>query len=316
MKKAVLLINLGTPAAPNKSAVKDFLKLFLADKRVINLPRILWWPILHSFVLPAYSQQSAKRYRQIWSDETGSPLAYYTEKQAQQLQKLLPDSQIEYAYSYSHPLIEEALKKLSDNGADEITCIAMDPQYSTTTGGAIADSIHSFFLGKTQVPNLRLITHFYDRQDYIQALSSDINQALGNHDYDALLLSYHGLPQKYVDQGDPYAMQCQENTSLLKDHLPADLKIIQSYQSKFGPGQWLLPATDEMLKELPQQGIKRILIAAPAFLSDCIETIQELGVENRQIFMQAGGKRFDLLPCLNDQLSLTQVFANMVLNRA
>lgn len=314
MKKAVLLINLGTPAAPNKQAVRSFLKRFLSDQRVINLPHVLWWPILNGFVLPGYSKKSAQRYQKIWSPETGSPLDYYTRKQAQQLQALLPEYQVAYAYSYSHPLIEEALQQLSQAGVGEITCIAMDPQYSTTTGGSIADDIHRYYLRKTQIPNLKLITHFFAREDYLQALSTSIKQNLAQHHYDALILSYHGLPQKYVDQGDPYAQQCLATTNLLKQYLPSDLKIIQTYQSKFGPGQWLQPATDETLKNLPKQGIKRVLIAAPAFLSDCIETIQELGVENRQIFMDAGGQRFDLVPCLNDQMSLTKVFAHLVLD--
>lgn len=312
MKKGVLLINLGTPAAPTATAVRPFLHRFLGDPRVINTPRAIWLPILNLMILPKRPAASAAKYKQIWSKDHGSPLDYYTKRQTAQLQALLPDYRVDYAYSYSHPLISEGLQKMADAGVSQLTIIPLYPQYSTTTIGSVMDDINRFYYRRAHIPELHLISGFADRADYLDLLAGKIQQELDQDDYDQVVMSYHGIPISYVQNGDPYPQQCQATTAGVKARLKTKVPVIQTYQSKFGPAQWLTPATDATMKALPGKGVKRVLVVSPAFVADCLETLQGLDVENRAYFLDNGGQHFKLVPCFNDDPAFTKVLAQIV----
>lgn len=315
MKKGVLLINLGTPKAPTAQEVRPFLHRFLGDPRVINTARAIWLPILNLMILPKRPAASAAKYKQIWSIEHGSPLAYYTEKQTEQLQKLLPDYRVDYAYSYSHPLIHEGLQKMADAGVDHLTIIPMYPQYSTTTIGSVMDDINRFYYRRARVPELHLVSGFADRSDYLDLLANKIQAELDNAEYDQIIMSYHGIPVSYVDNGDPYPKQCEATTAGVKQRLHTDVPVMQTYQSKFGPAEWLTPATADTMKQLPSKSVKRVLVVSPAFVADCLETLQELDVENRGYFMDNGGQSFKVVSCFNDDPAFTKVLANIVVGK-
>jgi ferrochelatase len=314
MKKGVLLINLGTPASPTPTAVREYLKRFLSDPRVIDMPAWKWKPILNTMILPHRPAKSAELYRQIWSKENGSPLLYYTQQQAQQLQELLPEHEVRFAMSYSHPLIATELERFDQNQITDLTIIPMYPQYSTTTVGSVVDDINRFYLERIKIPNLRVITDFCDFKPYIKALAAKIKAEIANFNPDQILFSYHGIPQSYVTKGDPYQERCETTTKLLRAELATEIPIQQTYQSRFGPDEWLKPATDETLKQLPANGTKRVLVVAPSFVADCLETLHELDVENRDYFLTNGGEDFRLVPALNADESFTQVLRQLVLN--
>lgn len=312
MKQGVLLINLGTPDSPTAKDVRPFLHRFLGDPRVINMPRPIWLAILNLMILPKRPAASAKKYQQIWSDKTGSPLAHYTQQQTAQLQKLLPDYVVDYAYSYSHPLIEEGLDKMAKAGVNKLTIIPMYPQYSTTTIGSVMDDINRFYYRRAQIPELHVISGFTDRDDYLDLLASYVQRELDKGQYDQVVMSYHGIPVSYAEHGDPYPQQCQSTTDGVKARLHTTVPVMQTFQSKFGPSEWLTPATADTMKILPKKGVKRVLVISPAFVADCLETVNELGMENRGYFMANGGEAFKLVPCFNGDPAFTQVLKNIV----
>lgn len=313
MKKGVLLINLGTPQTPTTEDVREYLQRFLSDPRVIDMPAWKWKPILNTMILPKRPAKSAKLYQQIWSPEHGSPLLYYTKQQALQLQKLLPDYVVKFAMSYSDPLISDVLTEFEAAKVDDLTIIPLYPQYSTTTVGSVADDINRFFYRRSVIPNLHLITDFCDFKPYIQALAAKIAASLAEFKPDLLLLSYHGIPKSYVAKGDPYQQRCELTTKLLLTELKLKVPVKQTYQSRFGPDEWLTPATDATLKTLPAQVVKRVLVASPSFVADCLETLHELEIENREYFLTSGGKDFALVPALNADPAFTQVLRQLVL---
>lgn len=306
------MINLGTPTAPTAQAVRPYLRRFLADPRVINLSRFLWLPILNLMVLPKRPAASAAKYRQIWSSRYGSPLAYYTQKQATQLQELLPDYQVTYAYSYSQPFIADALARLEKAGIEKLTIIPLYPQYSTTTIGSVIDDINRFYFRRAHIPELHISSGFTDRDDYLDLLANKIQTELDRGQYDRVVMSFHGIPVSYAQHGDPYPQQCSATTAGVKARLHTEVPVIQTYQSKFGPAKWLTPATADTLKRLPPKGAKRVLVVSPAFVADCLETLHELAIENRGYFMDHGGQTFHLVPCFNDDPAFTKILRNMV----
>lgn len=315
LKQGVLLINLGTPEAPTAAAVRPYLRRFLGDPRVITMPRALWLPILNLMILPKRPAASATKYQQIWSPEYGSPLAHYTEQQANQLQKSLPNHTVAYAYSYSKPFITEALAKMEEAGVQRLTIIPLYPQYSTTTIGSVMDDINRFYYRRAQVPELRITSGFASRNDYLDLLAHNIQAELDKDKYDLILMSFHGIPVSYAKNGDPYPQQCQDTTDGVKARLHTDVPVLQTYQSKFGPAEWLKPATADTVKVLPQKGVKRVLVVSPAFVADCLETLHELDIENRTYFMDNGGQFFKVVRCFNDDSAFTEVLKNIVLNK-
>ncbi|MGM9892496.1 ferrochelatase [Limosilactobacillus sp.] len=315
MKKGVLLINLGTPDEPTAKAVRPYLRRFLGDPRVINTPRSIWLPILNLMILPTRPAASAAKYQQIWSADHGSPLAYYTEQQAAQLQRRLPDYQVAYAYSYSKPLIADALTQMETAGVQRLTIVPLYPQYSTTTIGSIMDDINRFYYRRTHVPELHIINGFADRSDYLDLLAHNIQAELNQNKYDQIIISFHGIPVSYAQNGDPYPQQCQATTEGIRQRLDTDIPIIQTYQSKFGPAKWLTPATADLLKELPKKNIKRVLVISPSFVADCLETLHELDIENRHYFMKNGGQFFKVVRCFNADPAFTSILQKIVLGK-
>lgn len=298
MKKGILLINLGTPKSPTAKHLRPYLRRFLGDKRVIATPDVIWKPVLELMILPRRPKFSAQMYKKIWSAEYGSPLAYYTKRQAELLQALVPDTVVKYAFSYSEPDISQVLAEFEAQKVTELCIIALYPQYSTTTVGSVSDDVMRFYHKRTYVPNLKFVTSFYENETYLKLLADKIKEYWSKKAYDKLIISYHGIPESYVKKGDPYQAQCEETTAKLQAMLP-DIEILHTYQSKFGPAKWLEPATDETIKHLPKQGCKKLLVISPSFVADCLETLYELELENRVYFEQAGGECYDVIPCLN-----------------
>ncbi|WP_159721274.1 ferrochelatase [Enterococcus sp. CSURQ0835] len=311
-KKGILLINLGTPAAPEKKAVKQYLARFLSDRRVIKTPRFLWLPLLHGIILNTRPKKSARLYQKIWQAD-GSPLLIYAENQRQLLQERLPDTTVALAMSYSQPLIKNALAHLIEQGINELTVIPMYPQYSGTTVGSVFDDVMGFFRGQDTIIDLRFIRSFYDHPRYIAYYVEKIKQALTQHDVDAIVFSYHGIPADYVTAGDTYPTECAATTRLITSQLP-EIPHFQSFQSKFGPGKWLTPATIELMQQLPNQGYQKILVVAPGFIADCLETVEELEQENKNHFLANGGQQFIYVPPFNADPELAMIFAELAQN--
>ena len=300
-KTAVLLINLGTPDAFDTASVRTYLKQFLSDRRVIDLPRWKWLPILHGIVLRVRPAKSANLYKSIWMED-GSPLLLYSEKQKIQLQARIESEKLKVslAMNYGNPSIDDELEKLHQWGVRKLIIVPLFPQYSSTTTASIWDSVQRSLSKWRDIPEVCFIRDFADHPKWIELLSKRIQNGLSEFGTpDAIVLSYHGIPLRYAHAGDDYPIRCRTTTDALRKQFP-NLNFVESFQSKFGKEPWLEPATSEALKQLAQQGKKNIHIIAPAFTAECLETLEELEVENRETFMQAGGKQYHYLPAAND----------------
>ncbi|MDA9470902.1 ferrochelatase [Enterococcus sp. 5H] len=309
-KKGVIIVNLGTPDKPETKEVRAYLKRFLGDKRVIDTNRFIWLPVLHGIILRTRPKKSAALYQQVWQ-EAGSPLLIYTKSQAEQLQARFPDHVVRYAMSYSRPLIPEVLKEMQDLGVTDLTIIPLYPQYSTTTTAPIFDEVAKFYLKAEVIPSLHFIQSFYDEPLYIEALANQIKQALAEKTVDKIVFSYHGVPVSYIAKGDHYLEHCQQTTQAVMEQV-GDVPFISTFQSKFGPAEWLTPATDQTLKDLPKQGTKNILIITPGFVSDCLETIEEIEKENYGYFMENGGEHFHYIHPFNDDPIFVDILEHLI----
>lgn len=312
--KGVLLINLGTPDSPTPKAVRKYLKVFLGDQRVIQMPKLIWWPLLNGIILPIRSKKSAALYQSIWTSE-GSPLLTYTKKQTERLQASLPDYDVKYAMSYSNPTIAQVLSEFEAAGIMDLTIIPLYPQYSTTTTGSVYDDILKFYLKRQKQPTLRLVSDFLEIPLYAKAMGEKIQQALDKYPVDQVVLSYHGIPKSYVEKGDPYDQRCQLCTQLIMQEVTTKVDYCQTYQSKFGPNEWLQPATDETLKTLPQKGVKNVLVVTPSFVADCLETLEEIESENKNYFIENGGQNFNVVRPFNDDLVFNEILKTIVLSQ-
>ncbi|WP_337880715.1 ferrochelatase [Rheinheimera sp.] len=309
---AVVLVNLGTPAAPEVPAIKAYLKQFLSDKRVVDYPDILWQPILQLAILPFRSRKVAKAYQSIWWPE-GSPLRVITERQVDALQQQLP-IKVCYAMTYGEPAIGHVLQKLTEQGVQRIVVLPLYPQYSATTTAAVSDQVGAFLRSCRDQPEIRFHKHYHRHPLYRQALAESVRHHWQEHGQaDALLLSFHGIPKRFVELGDPYEKHCFETAAQLAEDLnwPQE-KVIVSFQSRVGKEQWLQPYTDQLLETLPAQGIKGLQVLSPAFAADCLETLEELAVENKEIFLHAGGESYQYIAALNDSPAHIGVFAAIV----
>jgi ferrochelatase len=297
----VLVTNLGTPDAPERGALKRYLKQFLWDPRVVEVPRPLWWLILNGIILNVRPSRSAAAYRTVWT-EAGSPLLLHTKAQAEALQQSLgEDVAVAFAMRYGNPGIEPAIDQLLATGVRKLVVLPLYPQYSGPTGGSTFDAVTDYLRRRRWVPELRFLNHYCDHPAYIAALAESVREHWEQHGRaDKLLLSYHGEPQRYLDQGDPYYCQCQKTSRLLAAALELNEdQYLTTFQSRFGREPWLKPYTDDTLRELPGQGVKSVQVVCPGFAADCLETLEEIGVENRSYFEQAGGERYEYIPCLN-----------------
>lgn len=296
----VLLINLGTPDAPEPGAVRRYLAEFLTDPRVIEIPPWLWRPILHGVVLRLRPKKSAHAYRQVWSEE-GSPLAAITRRQARALQQRLGQAAtVDWAMRYGNPGIAGAVEKMARAGCERILAAPLYPQYCSATTASAQDAIFAALAELRWQPALRTLPPYFDDAPYIDALASDLERQLSALEFrpQRLLLSFHGMPKRTLELGDPYHCHCQKTARLLGEQLSIPTDI--AFQSRFGRTQWLEPSTESLLARYPAEGVNRIAIAAPGFSADCVETLEELGIRGKATFLEAGGERFARLDCLND----------------
>nr|WP_170003336.1 ferrochelatase [Pseudopontixanthobacter vadosimaris] len=309
-KIGLLIVNLGTPDAPDAKSVKRYLAEFLSDRRVVEIPPIAWQPILRGIILNTRPKKSAHAYAQVWGED-GSPLAAITARQARELQQRLGQEegrgvQVDYAMRYGNPSIDSRLRALMAAGCDRILLAPLYPQYSGATTATVVDRTADTLRNLRWQPALRTLPPYHDDPAYIEALAQDLGAQMGALDFtpELLLLSFHGMPQRTLELGDPYHCHCRKTARLLTERLQAegarpDLRIETSFQSRFGPAKWLEPATDAVLEAEAKQGTKRIAIAAPGFSADCLETLEELAIRGREQFTAAGGEQFAALSCLN-----------------
>lgn len=298
-KIGVLLTNLGTPDAPEPREVKRYLAEFLSDRRVIEIPPLLWQPILRGVILRTRPKKSAHAYRQVWQ-EGGSPLAAITRAQAQALDGAFgPDVIVDYAMRYGRPALGERLRALKEAGCERILVAPLYPQYCAATTATANDAAFAELAKMRWQPALRTLPPYYDDPAHIAALKESVEASLAALDFapQAVLASFHGMPQRTLALGDPYHCHCQKTARLLGEALGRELTI--TFQSRFGRAKWLEPATDTVLAALPGKGVTRIALVAPGFSADCVETLEELSIRGRQTFLAAGGEQFAVLPCLN-----------------
>jgi protoporphyrin/coproporphyrin ferrochelatase len=303
-KVGVLLVNLGTPDAPSPAAVRRYLREFLSDRRVIEIPRLVWWPILHGIVLTTRPRKSAHAYQQVWTPE-GSPLAAITKAQAQALQQRLGEGvQVRWAMRYGNPALGAELKAMKDAGCERILLAPLYPQYSAATTASALDALGAQLAAMRWQPALRTLPPYYDDPAHIAALRADLARQLSVLAFrpEVLLLSFHGMPERTLRLGDPYHCQCQKTARLLAEALAPDfpeLRIEISFQSRFGRAKWLEPATDVVLAAEAARGTRALAIAAPGFSADCLETREELAIRGQEQFLAGGGSHFAALDCLN-----------------
>jgi ferrochelatase len=315
----VLLVNLGTPEAATPSAVRAYLGEFLSDPRVVEIPRVLWLPILHLFVLNTRPRDSARRYAQVWMSE-GSPLKVHTQRQATMLHGYLGERikvpfVVGYAMRYGHPSIAERLHEMKGERCDRILLVPLYPQYASSTTATAVDAAGACLAGMRNQPALRTIRSFHDDPGYVGALAQNVRDYWTRMNRpDVLVMSFHGVPRATLDRGDPYHCECQKTGRLLAAALtlkPEQYRI--AFQSRFGRARWLTPYTADVLAELGKQGVGRVDVACPGFVSDCLETLEEIAIEGKSIFLSAGGRDFNYIPCLNERGDWLHALTHLVL---
>ena len=317
----VMLVQLGTPQAPTSQAVRRYLKQFLSDPRVIEIPRLLWMPILHGIILRIRPAKTAKKYASIWVNsglEQGSPLRLYSEKQTKLLRGYLGkrgiDVEVALAMRYGTPSISTVMAQLAEKRVDRLLVVPLYPQYSATTTASVYDAVMDALKSTRNVPELRFIKHWHDHSGYIKALAESVRTHMAlNGEPEVLVMSFHGMPKRNLLLGDPYYCECQKTARLVAERLgwPIDrLKV--TFQSRFGKAQWLEPYTQNTLVDLAHNGIRHIAVMCPAFISDCLETLEEINQEVRHAFMAAGGAKMDYIPCLNDDAKWIEALTDIV----
>jgi ferrochelatase len=315
-KTGVLLINLGTPDSTSWWDIRKYLKEFLSDKRVIEVNPILWQIILNLFILTFRPSKTAHAYKKIWRKETNeSPLLYFTRSQAKKLNNKIGNDKliIDFAMRYGNPSIKSKLNFLKDEGCENIIILPLYPQYAAATTATVCDEVYRSLMGMRWQPSLQVIPHYESEPAYIEALTKSLERKLENISWkpDLIISSYHGIPKKYFDKGDPYHCYCHKTTRLMKEKFNL-IDIQLTFQSRFGPQEWLTPYTDKTLESLPENGIKNLLVICPGFASDCVETLEEIDIQGREIFLNSGGKNFDLIPCLNDSSDHIDLFEKLI----
>ncbi len=313
---AVLLVNLGTPEAPTAAAVRRYLKEFLSDPRVVEIPKALWWLILYGVILPLRSSKSAAKYASIWSAE-GSPLKRHTEQQTALLRGYLGERrhqvQVVYAMRYGTPSLPQVLQKLQEQKCERILVLPAYPQYSGTTTASVFDKIFAHYASQRNLPELRFVKHYHDHDGYIDALKQSVLAHWEKHGRpEKLVMSFHGVPKRTLLLGDPYHCECHKTARLLALQLGLSQdQYLVSFQSRFGKAEWLQPYTAPSLQKLARQGIKRVDVMCPGFTGDCLETLEEIAIEAKQDFLTAGGREFHYIPCLNENPAWIRALADI-----
>jgi len=315
----ILLVNLGTPDAPTPRALRPYLKEFLSNSRVIEIPRWVWWLVLNGVILNTRPKKSAEKYALIWTPE-GSPLKVHTERQTRLLlgfigERIKPVPLVEYAMSIGNPSISKVLARMKQHRCERILVLPLYPQYAASSTAAALDTVFTQLRKMRNVPAIRTVKHYHDHPGYINALAQNVR------DYwkktgkpDKLVMSFHGVPRFTLDKGDPYHCECQKTGRLLAEALNLGTSQFQiCFQSRFGKTEWLKPYTTEILEQLGKQNARRIDVVCPGFVSDCLETLEEIAIEGRTTFVQAGGQEFHYIPCLNERDDWIHVLADIVL---
>ena len=303
-KTGVLIVNLGTPDSTNWLDIRKYLKEFLSDRRVIEVNPIIWQFILNLFILNFRPSKTAKAYKEIWmKSENKSPLRYYTEKQTSKLRNKILDENIiiDFAMRYGNPGIKNVMERMKKNGCENLIVFPLYPQYAAATTATVCDEVYRTLMKMRWQPSLQIIPHYESEPLYIEALVNSIDKKVSEINWhpDLIIASYHGIPKKYFEKGDPYHCYCHKTTRLIKEKF-TKIPMETTFQSRFGPQEWLQPYTDKTLEKLPGLGKKNILVVCPGFSSDCVETLEEIAIQAKESFLNSGGDNFDVVPCLND----------------
>jgi ferrochelatase len=303
-KTGVLLINLGTPDSTSWFDIRKYLKEFLSDRRIIEVNPVIWQIILNLFILNFRPSKTAKAYKKIWmKGENISPLLFYTKKQSEKISKFLSKENIviDFAMRYGNPSIKSKIHKLHEMGCENLVILPLYPQYAAATTATVCDEVYRSLMKMRWQPSLKIIPHYESDPLYIDALVNSINRKINEINWkpDLIIASYHGIPKKYFDKGDPYHCYCHKTTRLISEKYNS-IEIKTTFQSRFGPQEWLKPYTDKTLESLPKDGVKNVLTICPGFSSDCVETLEEILIQGKESFIKSGGKNFDMIPCLND----------------
>ena len=303
-KTGVLIINLGTPDSTSWFDIRKYLKEFLSDRRVIEVNPIIWQFILNVFILTFRPSKTAKAYKEIWmKDKNISPLLHYTQRQAEKLSNLISEKNlmVDYAMRYGNPSIRSKIATLNEKGCENLIILPLYPQYAAATTATVCDEVYRTLMKMRWQPSLKIVPHYESDPLYIEALVNSLNKKIKEINWkpDLILASYHGIPQKYFDKGDPYHCYCHKTTRLISEKFTS-IEIKTTFQSRFGPEKWLQPYTDKTLENLPKEGKKNVLAICPGFSSDCVETLEEIQIQGKESFLDSGGENFDMVPCLND----------------
>ena len=304
-KTGVLLVNLGTPDSTKWWDIRKYLKEFLSDRRVIEVNPFVWKIILNLFILNFRPSKTAEAYKKIWlGKENMSPLRHFTILQTEKLAQKISNEQtfVDYAMRYGQPSIKNILKKLQKQGCENLIVLPLYPQYAAATTATVCDEIYRSLMKMRWQPSLQIIPHYESEPLYISSLIKSIENKISNISWepDLIVASYHGIPKKYFEKGDPYHCYCQKTSRLLSESFKSKIPIKTTFQSRFGPQEWLKPYTDKTFEALPKEGKKNILVICPGFASDCVETLEEIAIQGKESFIKNGGKNFDVVPCLND----------------
>ena len=316
-KTGVLLVNLGTPNSTSWLDIRKYLKEFLSDRRVIEVNPIVWKIILNLFILTFRPGKTAKAYKKIWmKKEDMSPLRYFTIMQTKKLVDRIGSEKLilDFAMRYGDPSIKSKIEKLKDAGCENIIVLPLYPQYAAATTATVCDEVYRSLMKMRWQPSLQIIPHYESEQLYIKALVNSLNKKISEISWkpDLIIASYHGIPKKYFDKGDPYQCYCQKTSRLITEKFNNKIPIKTTFQSRFGPQEWLQPYTDKTFEALPKEGTKNILVICPGFSSDCVETLEEILIQGKESFIDAGGKNFDLVPCLNDNEDHIDLFQHLI----
>ena len=317
-KQGVLLVNLGTPDSLKLWDIRKYLSEFLSDKRVIELPSVLWQPILQGIILNTRPFKTRRAYAKIWRQETDeSPLRYYTRRQAELLNNQIDDDNIlvTYAMRYGNPSIKKMLTHLQKAGCESIVVLPLYPQYCAATTATVCDEVFRVLMKMRWQPQVQIVPRYYDHPAYIKAIVNQLERDLERLEFNPqqVVLSYHGVPKTYLQKGDPYHCQCHVTTRLIREQWPyKDIPIETTFQSRFGPSEWLQPYTDKTLEALPTNGVYRIMMATPGFASDCVETLEEIAIEGKKTFLDAKGSEFHMVSCLNDSPSHIRMIHTLI----
>ena len=316
-KNAVLLINLGTPSSTSKKDIKKYLKEFLSDNRIIEVNKYLWWFILNIIILNVRPAKTAKTYKEIWMHELNqSPLRYYTIQQQKKLAKKLSkkDLIVDYAMRYGEPSIKNKILELKNKGCENIIILPLYPQYSSATIGSVSDAVFKTLLEMRWQPSIQIVPHYESNPFYIDALNKSLEKSISSIKWrpELIIASYHGIPKRYFIKGDPYHCHCHKTTRLLKEKFKRKIPFLTTFQSRFGPEEWLTPYTEETLVNLAKNKTKNVVVMCPGFASDCIETLEEINLRAKEVFLKNGGENFLMVPCLNDSSNHIKLLFNLV----